>query len=609
VTWRDFTQRGDEPSEAPSVGDGALAEEIRETAEKQPNSGREDLRPETIRFVSGVLYCGDNLEVLRECVPDGSVDLVYLDPPFNSRRTYNIVYKNSQAQAEAFKDHWSWEEAAPQYLQLLENHDTPQRVRTLLRGLKELLVDDDADLLAYLAMMAPRLFLLHQKLKENGCLYLHCDPTASHYLKILLDASFGPDRFTNEVIWKRTNVHSDAKRWSPVSDTILFYCKGREKTWNPEYAPHSDEYLATKYRYVDEDGRRYRLDNMTSPNPRPNMMYEWRGHASPLKGWRYSRERMAELHAAGRIWYPDSKKKRPQLKRYLDEMSGTVLGNVWTDIDPINSQAKERVGYPTQKPIPLLERIISASSNEGDVVLDPFCGCGTTIEACEKLGRRWIGIDIAAKAVEVTERRFADRELPPPSVEWFPPDIDAALELARRSGLKFEAWVRTKVRAVKRKKDRGVDGEAFFRDSDRSLIRVIVSVKGGKLNPAMVRELRGTIERERSPIGVLITAKAPSKEMLREATHAGYLAAEDSEGRIPRIQIVTVDRLFSTLPAIRAPGVNVTEMPKPIIVKRKKEQLSLRLEPPKPPRKTRPGKSPEKTNVVEEVSPKRRSSR
>jgi site-specific DNA-methyltransferase (adenine-specific) len=550
--------------------------------------GPEMNRDASIRSMSGIFYCGDNLEILTtlNLVPAESVDLIYLDPPFNSKRTFNIVYKDSRAQTEAFKDHWTWEEAAPQYARLLEDSTTPTKLKTLLRGLRDLLIDDDSDLLAYLAMMAPRLFALYGVLKPNGALYLHCDPTASHYLKVILDAVFGVGSFTNEVIWQRTNVHSDAKRWSPVSDTLLYYCKGRSFTWNAIYVPHSDEYVASKYRHQDPDGRRYRLDNMTSPNPRPNMMYEWRGHASPPNGWRFSKETMTELHAAGRIWYPDSKAKRPQYKRYLDEMTGTLLGNVWTDIDPINSRAAERLGYPTQKPLTLLERIINASSNKGDLVLDPFCGCGTTIEASARLGRRWIGIDIARKAAEITEDRFKKLELEPPSIEWYPPDVDAALALAARSGLKFEEWVRRKVRAVRRRKhDRGIDGEAYFRDERNQLTHVLISVKGGKLNPSMVRELRGTIERERAPIGVLVTANEPSKEMKLEATHAGYLSVSDVIGPIPRLQLVTVSQLFEDRPAIRAPGVNVTEMPKPVVPEGEVEQLNLRLEPPKPPRK------------------------
>jgi len=267
------------------------------------------------------------------------------------------------------------------------------KVKDALEAFRRLLGDNDV--LAYLVMMTARLAELHRVLKPTGSLYLHCDPTASHYLKIALDAIFGPEHFRGEVTWVRTTTHNDAKRWSPNADILLYYGKSQLVTWNPVYLPHSVEYLDSKYRHDDNDGRGpYRLDNMTSPNPRPNLTYEWLGHQPPANGWRYSTERMAELHDDGRIWYPDTKAKRPQLKRYLNEQPGVVVGNVWTDISPINSRAAERLGYPTQKPLALLERILTASSNPGDVVLDPFCGCGTTVDAAQKLGRRWVGIGL-----------------------------------------------------------------------------------------------------------------------------------------------------------------------------------------------------------------------
>jgi adenine specific DNA methylase Mod len=348
------------------------------------------------------LFYGDNLDVLRRDILSDSVDLVYLDPPFNSNRKYSLLFKErggekSQAQMEAFDDTWTWtHDAEALYLDLL-NGSTPNKVKDALEAMRRLLGDNDV--LAYLVMMTARLIELRRVLTPTGSLYLHCDPTASHYLKVILDAIFGPERFRGEVTWVRTTTHGDAKRWSPNADIILYYGKGDTVTWNPVYLPHTDAYLASKYRHQDPDGRRYRLDNMTSPNPRPNLTYEWRGHQPPPNGWRYSRDTMQRLHDEGRIWYPDSKSKRPQLKRYLDEQPGAVAGNVWTDISPINSRAAERLGYPTQKPLALLERIISASSNAGDVVLDPFCGCGTTVDAAQKLGRRWIGIDAMPRSV------------------------------------------------------------------------------------------------------------------------------------------------------------------------------------------------------------------
>ncbi len=316
-----------------------------------------------------VVYCGDNLDQLRK-LPDACVDLVYIDPPFNSNRNYEVFWGETK-EKRAFEDR-------------------------------------HASTAAYIDFMRPRCVELHRVLKKTGSFYYHCDWHASHYVKVMLDQIFGENQFQNEIIWKRTTAHSDTKQWNTVHDSIFFFMKGDTFTWNPQYAPHSAEYLASKYKYQDPDGRRFRLDNMTSPNPRPNMMYEWQGFVCPAKGWRYSKETMAKLHAQGRIWYPESKSKRPQLKRYLDEMPGVPLTTVWTDVWPVNSQAAERLGYPTQKPLALLDRIIKASSNENDIVLDAFCGCGTALVAAENLGRQWIGIDISPTACRVMAKRLRD---------------------------------------------------------------------------------------------------------------------------------------------------------------------------------------------------------
>src|SRR6266487_3338923 len=248
--------------------------------------------------------------------------------------------------------------------------------------------------MAYLVNMAPRLVELHRVLKRTGSLYLHCDPTASHYLKIILDTIFGIENYRGEIVWQRTATHNDAKRWPALSDTIFFYSKKSAFTWNPQYREQSPEDIEKRYRFVDEQGRRYRLGPIDSPNPRPNLIYDWKGYAPPTKGWRYSKERMAELDTAGEIWYPKDKTKRLAHKLFLDESKGALLGNIWTDIPPLQASAAERLGYPTQKPLALLERIIRASSNPGDIVVDPFCGCGTAIAASQKLNRKWIGIDI-----------------------------------------------------------------------------------------------------------------------------------------------------------------------------------------------------------------------
>ena len=343
------------------------------------------------------------------------------------------------AQVKAFEDTWQWDDAAARAYE--ETVEAGGRASQALQALRSLL--GTSNMVAYLAMMTPRLAELRRVLKLTGSIYLHCDPTASHYLKIVMDSIYGPQCFVNEIIWKRATTHSDAKRWSPVTDTILFYSKSDTFTWHPQHTAHDPTYVREKYRFDDHDGRGpYMLDNMTSPNPRPNMMYEWKGFPSPPKGWRYSTETMARLDAEGRIWYPDSTAKRPRLKRYLHEMPGTLLGNVWTDIDPINAMAAERLGYPTQKPLALLERFIQASSNAGDIVLDPFCGCGTAIVAAQKLGRRWIGIDITSLATALIKARLRDTfgESATFQVIGEPVSLPDARTLADQDPYQFQWW-------------------------------------------------------------------------------------------------------------------------------------------------------------------------
>src|ERR1035438_10379609 len=318
------------------------------------------------------VYCGDNLEQLAK-LPDACVDLIYIDPPFNSNRNYEVFWGETK-EKRAFED----------------RHENTK---------------------AYIDYMRPRCVQLARVLKKSGSFYYHCDDHASHYVKVMLDGIFGENNFLNEIIWKRTTARSDAKRWNQLHDTLFVYTGGGDYAWNPQFEEYGDDYLTTKYRYQEPDGRRYRLGDITSPNPRPNMMYDWKGFASPEKGWRYSKETMTELDAAGRIWYPEDKAKRPQIKRYLEEMQGILMGSVWTDIAPLNSQAIERLGYPTQKPLALLERIIQASSNENDIVLDAFCGCGTALVAAQNLKRQWIGIDISPTACRVMAKRLRDKNV------------------------------------------------------------------------------------------------------------------------------------------------------------------------------------------------------
>lgn len=510
------------------------------------------------------LYYGDNLTIMQR-MKKHSVDLIYLDPPFNSQQNYNLLYKTMTGkpvpeQAEAFCDTWEMdaqkEELARNMPVLLREYKVDDYYIRFWELWMKALKNTQPHLLAYLIYMVQRLLQMTVILKPTGSIYLHCDPTASHYIKVMMDGIFGHKNFRNEIIWKRTNTHSDAKRWSPVSDTILFYSMSDAFTWNPVYGPHDENYLETKYRYDDKDGRgRYRLDNMTSPKPRPNMMYEWKGFPSPPMGWRYQRETMAQLDAEGRIAYPKrpdgsyDTSKRPQLKRYLDQSAGVVLGNVWTDIAPLNSQAKERLGYPTQKPIALLKRIIEASSNKGDVIFDPFCGCGTTIYAAEQTGRQWIGCDIAILAVKLIREILTERYRLVEGVHFeldgIPVTVEQAEELFKRDPFQFQHWAVERAGGfpmTKKVADHGIDGRMYF-EAGKTLREMVLSVKGGTVRPTDVRDLRGVLEREENAeLAGFISLREPTRAMREEAAAAGML----SYGGIdyPRIQFLTIREML-----------------------------------------------------------------
>ncbi len=516
------------------------------------------------------LFYGDNLQVLRDSIKDASIDLIYLDPPFNSNASYNILFKgpaggNSAAQIEAFDDTWHWNDSAEVAFGDVMRCGNAA-ASTMLRAMRSFLGDND--MMAYLAMMAVRLIELHRVLKPTGSLYLHCDPTASHYLKILLDAVFGAENFRNEIVWKRQPAHSDAKhKFSDVSDTILFYAKSKRFEFKPQYRPHDESYLKNFYKFDDGDGRGlYRLGDMASPNPRPNLMYEWRGFGFPAKGWRYQLATMQKLHNEGRIWYPSNKdgsddvSKRPALKRYLREQAGSIVTSVWDDILPLHSVDQERLGYPTQKPVALLERILSASSNPDDVVLDPFCGCGTTVHAAQKLGRQWLGIDVTHLAIGLIEKRLREAF---PDVQFathgVPQDIEGARDLAQRGQYhEFEKWALSLIAAQpgnmgKKGADKGIDGNLFY--GAKSEGRAIVSVKAGaKVDVAMIRDLRGVIEREGAGIGVFLTLTPPTRHMIIEAAGAG-LCQIAGFASVPRIQIVTIQEAMQLRDrAVRLPA-------------------------------------------------------
>jgi len=518
-------------------------------------------------ITENTLFYGDNLFILREHIASESVDLIYLDPPFNSSRNYNVLFKDehgteSEAQITAFEDTWHWNiEAEHTYAELLT--ESPDHIAKMIESLHEYI--GASQMMAYLVMMTARLVELHRVLKPTGSLYLHCDPTASHYLKVILDTIFNPRNFRNEIIWKRQTAHSDAKyKFADVADIILFYVKSKEAKFTPQYGEHDPQYIENFYRFDDDDGRgRYSLDNMASPNPRPNMMYEWMSFPFPDKGWRYQKETMQKLHDEGRIWYPRHKDgtfdftKRPRLKRYLNEQEGSIITNIWTDIQPLHDVAAERLGYPTQKPLALLERIIEASSNPGDTVLDSFCGCGTAIAAAQKLGRKWIGIDITHLSIALMKYRL---EAMFPGIKYKvvgePKDIGAARQLATEDRYQFQWWALSLIRARplggetgsregKKGSDKGIDGViAFIDDATGKAKRVLVQVKSGHVNSSHIRDLKGTLQRENAAIGVFITLEEPTRDMVTEAVSAGFYRSPGWNKIFPCIQILTIEQLL-----------------------------------------------------------------
>jgi DNA modification methylase len=451
----------------------------------------------------------------------------------------------------------------------------------------------NSPMMAYLAMMAPRLVELHRVLKETGSLYLHCDPTASPYLRSVLDNLFGAENLRNEIVWQRTPSKGlMSRRLARNHDVILSYQKSENGTWDEaavftRYDENElDEKTDEKYSQRDADGRRYQLTSLINPNQnRPNLTYEFLG---VTRVWRWTKERMTQAYAEGLVIQP-APGKVPRFKRYLDEQRGKPLGDVWTDIPPINSQAQERLGYPTQKPQALLERIISASSNPGDVVLDPFCGCGTTIHAAQKLGRKWIGIDVTYLAINLIKRRLRDAfgEEIEFEEKGQPTDLGGARQLAGNDKFQFQHWALSLVHARPLKEgdgkgaDRGVDGLLFFyetadakpvgRDSvepkkarlsgaspyqvsDVHREKIIVQIKGGGTGAKDIRDLLGTVENQKAIGGVLITLDKPTKPMRDEAASAGRFESKLWQKDYPKIQIVTIEGLLTGAERIEAPS-------------------------------------------------------
>ena len=526
------------------------------------------------------LYYGDNVEILRRDIASDSVDLIYLDPPFNSNRSYNVLFRSksgeeSQAQIEAFDDSWSWsQESETQYEELLAHGG---RVADAVEAMRKLLGDGTSgnDVLAYLVMMTARLVELHRVLKPTGSIYLHCDPTASHYLKVIMDAIFGAAAFRNEIIWKRTSGHSDATRYGRTHDVILYYVAGETRTWNQQYEPYEDSYVERYYRYSDADGRRFMSDNLSAAGlSGGGYEYEWKG---VTRTWRCPIKTMQRLDDEGRIFY--TKTGFPRRKRYLDEAKGMPTQDVWTDVEAVRSWHTETLNYPTQKPLALLERIVTHSSNEDDVVLDPFCGCGTAIDAAQRLGRRWIGIDLTYLAIDLIENRlrgvYGEKVKELYTVHGVPRAMPGARALFKQNPFDFERWAVSLVDGTPNQKqvgDKGIDGIVRFPIDRGKIGRSIVSIKGGKqLNPAMVRDLIGTVKSQRAEMGVLITLNEPTKGMKDAARKSGSYDHAMTSRTFPKVQIITIKQLLN------GKGLDMPQSLLPYVQARAKKGKQLKL--------------------------------
>jgi len=524
------------------------------------------------------LYFGDNLEILRKKIEDESFDLVYLDPPFNSNRNYNVLFKegmqDSPAQIKAFGDSWHWTRESKETFDYLVTK-TNEDISNLMLAMEKIVGHND--MLAYLAMMTVRLIELHRVLKKTGSIYLHCDPTASHYLKIVLDLIFGKKNFRNEIVWKRTFAHNDPRRFGRNDDRILFYTKTDNYLFNTVLIEYDESYIKDFFRSKDKNGS-YQAVILTGPNVNSNDP-TWKNYnpSQSKRSWSIPKrivnklvgeekakkmsatERLDLLYEKGYIIF--SKNGIPRFKQYLHEMKGAPAQEVWADINPISAQAKERLGYPTQKPEALLERILKASSKEGDWILDPFCGCGTTVAVSEKLKRNWVGIDITTLAINLIKYRIknqfglGNKQI---FVDGLPTDLAGAKELFKKDPFEFEYWASDLVNAIPphgkskdnmRGADKGVDGIINILknivNGNKEYSRVIVQIKGGKVQRNQIATLKGDVDREKAEAGIFITLEKPTKPMKSEAVDAGnFITPLTNKVEFPKIQILTIEELL-----------------------------------------------------------------
>jgi site-specific DNA-methyltransferase (adenine-specific) len=511
------------------------------------------------------LYFGDSLEILKQLHsehPKGFIDLVYIDPPFNSKRNYNVLFEtvdlhDAKAQKEAFADTWSNVSYKDTLHQLSE---IDLDLYNFLNALDHVRISQSA--VSYLTTMAIRIYYINKVLKPTGSFYLHCDDTMSHYLKVVCDLIFGETSFKNEIVWKkktgRGETNHKSNRFGDSIDVILFYGKSKESTFNAQYnneAAGYENYLNESFKYVDENGRKFMSDNLSSPSPRPNLKYVYKGYNPPDNGWAISIEKMEQWDKEGRLIFPKTKDGRIRRKRYLDEVKGKPVQNLWDDIDPIGAQAAERLGYPTQKPQALLERIIQASSNEGDVVADFFCGCGTTVAAAQKLNRQWIGVDISHLAIGLIRKRLIDTYGEPIAktftIDGLPKDIATARMLAvqPQGRMRFQDWViETLLGGVTNEKktgDGGYDGYTTLEVEKGKKEIVLIEVKSGNITVSTLRSFAKTVQQQKGSMGILVCFKEQiTKGMLSEAKGEGYFREDLFGNRFDKIQVISVEDLL-----------------------------------------------------------------
>ncbi len=548
-------------------------------------------------LMTNSLFYGDNLAVLRERVVDESVDLVYLDPPFNSNASYNVLFREktgeeSPAQIRAFTDTWEWTQETELTFEqdIIGNPSVPSAVKDMISAFRQFIGRNA--MMAYLVMMAPRLVELRRVLKPTGSIYLHCDPTASHYLKLLMDAVFGAANYRNEVVWRRTGSHNQNKRFGPIHDTLFFYTRSHDYNFNVTFRPAAKGHVESYFQKEDERGK-YWTNALTGAGTRRGASGQaWQGYDPTPRGRHWAvpgslvrelgisedltlHEKLDALEKAGYIDFPASESgAMPTFRQYLQDSPGSPLQDIWAyqpytqgtlygtnqsideDVRWMPRQGThERLGYATQKPEALLERIIRASSNEGDVVLDPFCGCGTAVAAAHKLGRQWIGIDITHLAVALMKNRLqtafgleAGRDY---DVIGEPQDEGSARALWEQDPYQFQFWAVSLLEAQpqseqRRGADRGVDGMLYFIDGPRRTPhKAVIQVKGGRVSSPQVRDLVGVVEREQAAMGLFISLEPPTRDMRQEAAAAGFFHSDLWAREFPKVQLRTVDEMLS----------------------------------------------------------------